>query len=37
MARSKSLVVFVFFLMVASIIVIYTMRLFSMQVVHGES
>ena len=37
MARSKSLVVFVFFLLVASIIAIYTMRLFSMQVVHGES
>ncbi|MBO7121928.1 MAG: penicillin-binding protein 2 [Treponema sp.] len=37
MARSKSLVVFVFFLMVASIIVIYTLRLFNMQVVHGES
>lgn len=36
MARSKSLVVFVFFLMVASIIGIYTLRLFNMQVVHGE-
>ena len=37
MARSKSLVVFVFFLLVAAIVVLYTMRLFSMQVVHGES
>ena len=37
MARSKSLVVFVFFFMVASIIFIYTLRLFNMQVVHGES
>lgn len=37
MARSKSLVVFVFFLLVAAIVVLYTMRLFNMQVVHGES
>ena len=37
MARSKSLVVFVYFVLVASIITIYTLRLFNMQVVNGES
>lgn len=36
MARNKSLVVFVFFVLVASICAIYTLRLFNMQVVHGE-
>ncbi|MCR5045249.1 MAG: penicillin-binding protein 2 [Treponema sp.] len=36
MARSKSLVVFVFFILVASVCAIYTLRLFNMQVVHGE-
>lgn len=37
MARSKSLVVFVYFVLVASIIAIYTLRLFNMQVVNGEN
>jgi len=37
MARSKSLVVFVYFVLVALIIVIYTLRLFNMQVVNGEN
>ncbi len=36
MPRNKSLVVFVFFVLVASICAIYTLRLFNMQVVHGE-
>ncbi len=36
MPRNKSLVVFVFFVLVASICSIYTLRLFNMQVVHGE-
>ena len=36
MPRNKSLVVFVFFFLVASICSIYTLRLFNMQVVHGE-
>ncbi|MBR5964909.1 MAG: penicillin-binding protein 2 [Treponema sp.] len=37
MARSKSLVVFVYFVLVALVIGIYTLRLFNMQVVNGES
>ena len=37
MPRNKSLVVFVFFVLVASICSIYTLRLFNMQVVHGET
>ncbi len=37
MARNKSVVVFVFSVLVALVFGIYTLRLFSMQVVHGES
>ncbi|MBQ3836214.1 MAG: penicillin-binding protein 2, partial [Treponema sp.] len=37
MARNKSLVVFVFFVLVSTVCGIYTLRLFNMQVVHGET